>query len=840
MNDAQAPASRGTRRPAGAVPPMPVLATAVKDARTSRKLLFTLRHFHLGDPGASEKLEAVGDDVLPALLSPFRDTSRLRYDYPLFLFPADSDSDGGGQDAAELACPLAEWLQRATDGMESAEGAATILRDQLPWLDHHLRLALAQTEGPVDAIPSLTAAGEALKERLQLDPAGRERLAADLARLIAQVPEGASILAYGRYPALHLMVHAIRSQVIPRRARFAALIGNCLRGLEALLQVEWVKSDEAIEPAMARDSVGPGGNLFDVAALSEVMDHSRGTRKMPAERRARIQRALEVLMRWEDDPVLVRFVHDGSLSCDWAQDDTVLNDVVDADPCERATALFDEQAGRLAEVFAAVRIAQLEINGIYDPAIHDPWFANFSWEGFSQNELLLVPTVIAVGGADWMAGDGLRSFSRLLSSGRPVQILVRVQPSNNPGTGPDEEAFHRFRVELGYLAISHRQAFVAQSSAARHQHLLDCFLAALEATRTSLHLINTGMRTPSTLVPLNAWLVAGAALEGRAHPFFRVNPEAGDYAAARMSFADNPQPERDWPRHPFEYVDDDGNRVEHELAFTFADYALLIERLRDHFRLIPPGCDSDALVPMQDYLSMKPDEAYQRVPFVWGVDAGSQLHRLVVSRQLALAALDRLNFWHTLQELAGVRNRYVELAIERTRAEERERAAEERERLTAEHAAELEHVRGEAAGEAMHRLTDLLLGIDFGAAGGAPLPAGRQPAAAVPASEPAPETGSPETVTDGPEPEAESSFDNPWVDTPLCTSCNDCLKINPLLFVYNEDKQALLGDLGKASYAQLVEAAELCPARCIHPGRPWNPEEPDLEALIERAAPFNQ
>jgi ferredoxin len=110
----------------------------------------------------------------------------------------------------------------------------------------------------------------------------------------------------------------------------------------------------------------------------------------------------------------------------------------------------------------------------------------------------------------------------------------------------------------------------------------------------------------------------------------------------------------------------------------------------------------------------------------------------------------------------------------------------------------------------------------------------------VPASEPAPETGSPETVTDGQEPEAEPSFDNPWVDTPLCTSCNDCLKINPLLFVYNEEKQALLGDLGKASYAQLVEAAELCPARCIHPGRPWNPEEPDLEALIERAAPFNQ
>ena len=56
----------------------------------------------------------------------------------------------------------------------------------------------------------------------------------------------------------------------------------------------------------------------------------------------------------------------------------------------------------------------------------------------------------------------------------------------------------------------------------------------------------------------------------------------------------------------------------------------------------------------------------------------------------------------------------------------------------------------------------------------------------------------------------------------------------------HEVKQALLGDLATASYAQLVEAAELCPARCIHPGKPWNPDEPGLQSLIERAAPFNR
>ena len=820
---------------------LPRLPPAVKDVKTSRRLLFTLRHFHLGDPGATAQLESLGTDILPALLDPYRDTSRLRYTYPLLLFPVQGQDGHAKSD--ELACPLAEWLQQAVAAFAPGDDGARILKDHLPWLDHHLRQALADVEGPVDAFSRLKEAGEALQGHLGLDTSAQERLGADIQSLAHQAPPGSAVMAYGRYPAMHLLVHAIRSRAVPRRARFHSLIGNCIRGLEELLEVEWIKSDESIEPARARDSVGPGNELFDVAALSEVMDHSRGTQRMPAERRARIEQALEVLKGWEDDPTLVHFVHDGRLDCDWLRKEDAVTDMqelVDEGPCGRATEVFDAHAAKLAEIFAAVRIAQLEINGIYDPAIHDPWFAKFNWEGFSQDELLLVPTVIAVGDAQWLAGEGMHGFSQLLSSGRPVQILVRVQPSLNPGA-TDTHAFHHYRLELGYLGISHRQAVVTQSSAARHQHLLEGFLTALDATRTGLHVLNTGMRPGTKLVRLNGWLVAGAALEGRAHPFFHVNPGAGDYAAARMNFTDNPQPERDWPIQPFSYIDEDGNRVDEQLAFTFADYALLVDSLRDHFRLIPAGFESDALVPMQDYLAMKPDDAYQRVPFIWGVDESGQLHRLVVSRELSLACLDRLNFWHALQELAGVRNRYVEQAITRTRHEEQEAARLERQRMEAEHAAELERVRSEAAGEAMQRLTDLLLGMDFSSVPGAPMmpaPGIRQSAPEAVPSEVPDAQAQPEALA---EPEEDLAFDDPWIDTPLCTSCNDCLKINPLLFVYNDEKQALLGNIGKAnaSYAQLVQAAELCPARCIHPGKPWDLDEAGLEDLIERAAPFN-
>jgi ferredoxin len=795
--------------------------------------MFILRQFHLGQPSAMQRLDALSDDCLPALLNPFRDTSRLRYDYPLFLFPPDETSET--QDVESLETPLSQWMKDATAGFAPDKGQARILKDHLQWIEYHTRKMLRGREGPVEAVATLMEAAHALQKHLHLKQPDHDQLEQDLVKLIARVPEHGQLLGYGRYSSLHLLIHAIHSQVIPRRARFQQRINECVRGLKGLLAIEWSKSDESIEPRMIRDSVGPGGDRFDPAALSAVIDHSRGTQTMSEERRGRIEQAIEIMESWEPDPVLVRFVHTGTLTDPWLQEAAFCSEVTDNDPCARAMDMFDREAEKLTQIFGAVRIASLEIENRYDPTVHNPWFTSFGWEAFSQDELRLVPTIIALGAADQVAGEGMRSFSRLLSSGRPVQILIRVQPHNNPGRVGEEGPFQSFRTELGYLGISHRQAMVEQSSAARHRHMLKCFLAALEATRTSLHVINTGQREPGRLLPLNAWLVAGAAIESRAHPFFRIDPEAGDSSSTRMDFSGNPQWDRDWPVHPFRYHDENSGDTELQLAFTFADYCLLIERLRDHYRLIPPGCDSVALVPMQDYLAMGAEQAYQHVPYVLAVDGNAILHRVVVSRELALASLDRLNYWRTLQEMAGVRNLYVDMAIARTREEEQTQAAAALEQLRQKHAEELEKVRNEAAGEAMQRLTDVLLGMDV--------------SAAVPAAFSATDAGAdalPEQAAEAAESEEADeqvdtlSFDEPWIDTPLCTSCNDCLKVNAVVFLYNEEKQAYLGDLSKVSYVELVTAAELCPARCIHPGLPLNPNEPGLDELIERAAPFNQ
>jgi pyruvate-ferredoxin/flavodoxin oxidoreductase len=79
----------------------------------------------------------------------------------------------------------------------------------------------------------------------------------------------------------------------------------------------------------------------------------------------------------------------------------------------------------------------------------------------------------------------------------------------------------------------------------------------------------------------------------------------------------------------------------------------------------------------------------------------------------------------------------------------------------------------------------------------------------------------------------------PYIDTAMCTSCNECTDLNGRMFAYDENKQAYIQDASAGTFAELVQAAERCTARIVHPGTPLNPAEKNLEKWIVRAEPFS-
>ncbi len=814
---------------------LPRLLNTPDDDDFTEEVIATLRRFHLDEPSAAEQTLRVTETLLPALLNPYRDISTIRYQYPLYLYSPQSADDH------QLAKPVSEFLRDSVEAFASGEGAARILKDNLPWIERYLREELGDGV-PVDALALVSRAGEALQDHLGLDESNRDHLQTDLAKLQEASGEDGQFLGYGPYVSIHLMVHAIHNRCNRKRQEFREEVDRRIQGLQELLDIERSKTTLSNEPAMQQTTVGGGSTYIDPTALSGVLEQrSRGSIVMSAERQKRIEGALTVLQEYQDEPVLVRFV--GELEDPQFTQSTMLEVIVNSDPCRRAAEIFEHEAARFAQVFAAARIAGLEIDGIYDPAVHDSWFAGFDWQAFSETEIHLVTKVVALASADHIVGEALTSFSRLLASHMPVNVLLWVRVYDNPGAMLDERPFDSVRFELGYFGIGHRQAVVAQTSAARYEDLLSGFLTALDGTRTCLHLIDRGNRTQRKRPLLDSWVVASAALESRAHPFILVNPEAGDHAAERVSFGGNPQPERDWPVETFSYQNTRGEVTEIELAFTFADYSLLIPRLHGYFRMVPDGCHTEDLVSVDCYLNLPADRVDRCVPFIWAIDADDALHRLVVSRILMLACRDRLNYWRTLQELAGIQNRYIDLAIEKVREEEQLADAAQRQQLQKEHDEELETVRSETASDVMGQLVDVLMGGDLASLiqGGGPatsMPVSDTPPGAEPVvetesnlAEPAPEVPVEE--------EEEVRFDDPWIDTMMCTTCDDCMAINKLVFVYNDDKQAVIEDPRAGTYAELVQAAEICPAKCIHPGNPLNPDEPGLDELIARAGPYN-
>ncbi|MGI9261781.1 MAG: ferredoxin, partial [Woeseiaceae bacterium] len=781
--------------------------------------------FHYGEPVATANTNRPAGAVLPALLNPYRDASAIRYQYPLYLAPPD------GTNQVTLAKPAGEHLVDSLEELTLSDNDARILKDNLPWIERFVRQKL-EDPAPVDAPAMFAEAASALQEQLDLEQSSRDLLASDLERLQGAVAAGGKFLGYGPHTSLHLMVHAIRHRHEHRRELFRQQVDRHIHGLRSLLEVEKAKVAET-------SKIGVAADYLDTGALSGMLgQRAHGSVDMPEERRERITSALGELQAWQDDPVLVRFV--GKLD-DPSLTDLPVLEVVDSDiPCATATEIFAKDAAAFARLFAAARIATLEIDDNYNPAIHDSWFAGFDWQAFSDEEMQLVTRVVALVSADHLAGDGLQAFSHLLGSRLPVHILTWVRAYDNPAVQADAGPFDAYRFELAHFGVGHRQVVVAQSSAARHEDVLSGFLSALDSSRTSLHLINRGTQTKTKKPLLDAWFVASAALESRAHPYLLVNPDGGGHAADCVSFGGNPQAENDWPVEKLEYRSPDGESTEMELAFTFADYALLIPTLHEHFRMVPAGFDSPDFVTVDEYLGADAKVVDRLVPFVWGIDENDVLTRLVVSRALIFACRDRLSYWHTLQELAGAKNFYVEEAVDRVIKEQQALIDAEREQLRKEHEEQLEGARSEAAGEAMGQLVDVLMGADLsGLVGGGGQMASMPATTTTAPEEPAEIVAEPEAQPEAEEEDDELSFDEPWLDTAMCTTCDDCMGINKMMFVYNDDKQAIIKDATAGPFADLVEAAEICPAKCIHPGKPLDPNEAGLDELIARAEPFN-
>jgi pyruvate-ferredoxin/flavodoxin oxidoreductase len=295
---------------------------------------------------------------------------------------------------------------------------------------------------------------------------------------------------------------------------------------------------------------------------------------------------------------------------------------------------------------------------------------------------------------------------------------------------------------------------------------------------------------------------AKLAVESRAYPLFRYDPERGKTPQECFDLDGNPAVYDDWPVYTLTYLEG-GREKTMELPLTFADFAMTEARFRKHFRMAPPDTWHEDMVPLAEFIELAEDEREGKYPYIWSVDKGQRLTRLLVDAIMVQSSEERRDFWIMLKAIAGV------APAEALPEEDLE--AKVRRDVVGKIASGLMKL---AAGGEVDLAEAHLTMPQEAPAGGAPVEAAEEGAAS-------------------------GDYMAPWIDTEECTACDECINLNPAVFAYNESKKAYIRDPQAGPYRDLVKAAEKCTAQVIHPGLPRDRSDKDIDKWIARGSKFN-
>jgi pyruvate-ferredoxin/flavodoxin oxidoreductase len=683
----------------------------------------------------------------------------------------------------------------------------------------------------------------------------------------------------GEKTAVHLVTSTIEALMQPRVNRLVARIDELVAALDALAR-RLLSADVDVE------------NVDDDALALKLSVDDRAR----LERLAASIRALKDLRwRYTEGPsgrgrAAVGMTNSTGCSSVWASTYPYnpypfpwVNHLFQDAPSV-AIGIFEGHMRKMADNFVSLRRAELLVAGEYDVERDEKLFGTFDWRQFTDEEFELCPPVMAIGGDGAMLDIGFQNLSRLLASGKPIRVLVLdTQVYSNTGgqactsgfTGQvaDMSAFgaaqrgkEETRKELALIAMAHRGAFVHQTSQASASHLIGGVIRGLRSRRPAVFSIYTPCPVehgvPDEWAPHSARL----ALESRAFPYLTFDPDAGSTFADCLSLDGNPSQDELWPTYRLDY-EENGETKAMELPLTIADWAATEARFKKHFREVPAAKWNEDMVPFHEFVALPKDEREGKTAFIHAVNGDRRLRRMSVTPEIVQLAEDRLLFWNQLRELAGL---ILPESVRDTFAGSLEAEFEMRlAAVAAEYEAKIAELKSNYGKVVARRMAEGLLregngrrtveeilakavatpnlepigGDVLGVAsvnGTATAVAPAVPAVARPADS---DAGAVAAVTAKAAVAAPADDDElvmePWIETERCTTCNECTNLNGKMFAYNEDKQAYFRDVRAGTFAQIVMAAEKCPAGLIHPGTPLNPKEKDLAKWIERAKPFN-
>lgn len=728
--------------------------------------------FHLTGKRLGPSLAAVdGLHLRPGLLARYGDLTKLRYDFPLVLVPGRADEECIQSLSGLVNGILQEIAPQGTEGERT--------RRHMLRLEREIRM-LAASGAP----GSLAQLWDAATARIgtESDPA----LASSLRRARTALQVNGEVVDCTYDLPVRLITHAWNALQQRKAESFEQEVRRLIVKLSEILQADFLRSGAGRSAPRLKAAVGAAmEDAFDFDAMSSVLARVSGKDSLPESRRQRVQWALAELKSHQSL---------AKTGAGWPDLRSYM-----FTSCRDALAAFRNRMPEIIDLVKAIAIAELEIEGSYLEATHDPFFADFDETSVGARDLALLPDYLVCIRSGKLHALENAELTEILGSEMPIKIVVQIDDIlEEPSVRAGHLGFTAPAAQLGKMAMGLGTVYVLQSASSHLYQMRRQILSGLRYAGPALFSAFSG--SPHAAGALPPYLVAAAAMQSRAFPAFTYDPAAGTDWPSRFSLDQNPQPEADWPAFEFGYEDEAHQSVSEQLAFTFVDFVACDPRYARHFAMVPRAEWNGSLVPVGSGLAGEATTS-GKVPYLQMVDGDCVLRRVLVDEKLIAAAHRCREMWHSLQELGGVRKSQAEQLL----ARERKAWEEQKQR-------EIDALKRDAK----------------------PAPGAAAPATPAPAAPAAPK-GAP-AAAEAAEPEKTS--DEAYIETPRCTTCNECTNLNNRMFAYDANKQAYIADINAGTYRELVEAAETCQVSIIHPGKPRNPNEPGIADLLKRAEPF--
>lgn len=551
----------------------------------------TVTHEHvtflLTGERTGEQLAAV-DGLRPALFAGYDDLVALRYDFPVVLVD-------GSPDDRPVVQPLSGIIDEALTTVVEGAGSERIRR-------HAIRI-----ERAIRALVSHGARGtlSQLWERALLGLRYVDPKYNDSAQVVraAMAADGELADCDGALP-LRMVRHVWAAVQRQKAARLQQEIDPLVQKLRDLLRADFEYTGGGRSAPFLKASVGTGfAAAFDFDAMARMLATARARNGTAAARTTRIHELISVLEAPPASPLVF-------------------------DSCADAIDAFRDELPRLVTFAKAMAIARLEIEGQYRESVHDAIFDRFGADGLDPQDLAPFPDVLVSINARRLDAKEHALLLDVLSSDLPIKVLVQFDDILDDVPAGHLGAAVRTR-QIAQMALGLASAYVLQSPGSHLLQLRGQIVKGMTYDGPTLFSVFSG--AGGLVSGHTPYLSAAAAMESRAFPAFVYDPSAGPTWAERFSLDANPQIDRDWPLHRFEYEDDGHQRVSQALAFTMADFMASDYRYGRHMARVKwSGSNEDGLLML---------------------DADHRLHRVLVDEHMARETARCRTMWRSLQEL---------------------------------------------------------------------------------------------------------------------------------------------------------------------------------------------